>query len=547
MLYKERKEARMYKAVLVDDEALIRDAISRTIPWENFGFELTATCQNAKEAVQLLNEQSLDLVITDICMPFMDGLELSKYIYENYPHVMVIIISGYDDFDYAKQAVRYKVQDYLLKPVTAAEFSQILEKVRTLLDKRTMEQEYLNKMKHTYDENLPTLKNRFLAGLVSASPMSADYISDKLEEFQTQLKGPYYVCAILEPVVTTEDNHSPGFEGLSAFSVFSTAKDIMYSTRAGEVFQDSPNQTILYFSAPDREQVFSSAKTVCLEIHNMVTTLLNIQLNITIGKPVYTLHKLPLSYQSACSLLENFFLMGSNQILIYTDFLKEIPDHAINCTEWSNKILDFIKTNKMEELDFILEQFIQTLRKNQISKQKVILYIQSVVLSIMNFLDHTVFDSELLFEEEQQLFNQISDMEQLSDMGLALTRFCHLAVDGIHSRHEDYNQKQARLALDYIEQNYSQPSLSLSDVCSHLSMSTSRFSTIFKNSTGETFVEALTRVRMEHAKSLMAHTSLKAYEIAQRVGFTDPHYFSIAFKKHTKMTPTEYIKSQQEA
>lgn len=536
----------MYKTVLVDDEALIRDAIRTTIPWNKFGFELIATCQNAKEVVQLLAEQSLDLVITDICMPFMDGLELSKYIYEHYPHVMVIIISGYDDFDYAKQAVRYRVQDYVLKPITAAEFSQILEKVRSLLDKQAQEQEYLNKMKHTYDENLPTLKNRFLAGLISPSPMAADYISDKLEEFQTELKGPYYVCAILEPITTGELENSPSFESLSAFSVFSTARDIMYSTKAGEMFQDSSSRTILYFSAPTKELVFSTAKTSCLEIHELVTSLLHIQLNITIGKPVYTLHKLPISYQSACSLLENFFLMGSNQILIFSDFSTELADTSINRGEWTNKILDFIKTNKMEELDFLLEQFIQTLRNNHVPKQKVILYIQSVVLSIMNFLDNTVFYSDSLFEEEQNLFDQLSNMEQLSEMGEALTEFCHCVSAGIHSRHEDYNQKQAQLALDFIEQNYSQPNLSLSDVCTHLSMSTSRFSTIFKSSTGETFVEALTRIRMEHAKHLMAHTSLKAYEIAEQVGFTDPHYFSIAFKKHTKMTPTKYIKSQRE-
>ena len=263
----------MYKAVLVDDEALIRDAISKTIQWETLGFELAATCQNAREVVKLLNEQPLDLVITDICMPFMDGLELSKYIYENYPQVMVVIISGYDDFDYAKQAVRYKVQDYLLKPITAAEFSQILQKIRGSLDKRVQEQRYLDKIKHSYDENLPTLRSRFLMELISSSPMTADYISDKLEEFQTELEGPYYVCAILEPAAVQENNSSSSPALLSAFSVFCTAKDIMYSTKAGEAFQEPPNQTILYFSAPTREQVFCCAKNTCLEIHDLVTRI----------------------------------------------------------------------------------------------------------------------------------------------------------------------------------------------------------------------------------------------------------------------------------
>ena len=180
----------MYKAVLVDDEVLIRDAISKVIPFEQFGFELIAACQNAKEVVTLLETDAPDLIITDICMPFMDGLELSKYIYDNYPQIVVIILSGYDDFDYAKQAVRYKVHDYLLKPITAAEFSDILEKVKKLLDKRNQEQKFIKKIKHTYDKNLPALKERFLSDLISNSPMTTGYISDKLEEFQTKLEGP---------------------------------------------------------------------------------------------------------------------------------------------------------------------------------------------------------------------------------------------------------------------------------------------------------------------------------------------------------------------
>lgn len=534
----------MYKAILVDDEALIRDAISSTIQWENYGFNLTATCQNAKEAVEILESNTPDLVITDICMPFMDGLELSKYIYENFPQVIVIIISGYNDFEYAKQAVRYQVQEYLLKPLTAAEFSDILTKVKKSLDKKNKEQKYLEKIKHSYTENLSTLKNQFLAGLIADISMPADYISEKLDEFQPNLKGPYYVCAILNTCKDSMEENSS--ETLSAFSVYTMAKDIITSVGLGEIFQDSANRLIIYFSSKTAEKTFEIAESTCHEIHWKAMDLLGIELNITIGKPVYSLHKLPQSYQSADALMDNFFLTGGNQILKYSDFIQDIDDSSFNRIEWTNKILDFIKTDKKDELDFVLEQFIQTLRKNHVTKSKAILYIQSVVLSIMNFLDNTIFYSEDIFNKEQRLFDGLSEMEHLSDMGKALNNFCTTVSKAIHSKHEDYHHKQAMIALDFIENNYSQCDLSLADVCAHLSISTSRFSTIFKAGTGETFVEALTRIRMEHAKDLLIHTSLKTYEIAEKIGFTDPHYFSIAFKKYTKMTPTEYIKAHQE-
>lgn len=534
----------MYNAILVDDEALIRNAISSTIQWENYGFHLTATCQNAKQAVEILETDTPDLVITDICMPFMDGLELSKYIHENFPNIIVVIISGYNDFEYAKQAVHYHVQDYLLKPVTAAEFSDLLTKVKNVLDTQNKEQKFLEKIKHSYTENLSTLKSQFLSGLISDNTMSADYISEKLDEFQPNLKGPYYVCAILNSCKDISNEASS--KTLSDFSVYSMAKEILEKDCLGEIFQDSSNRLIIYFSNKTSELTFKTAEEICNQIHEKVSDILGITLDIAIGKPVYSLHKLPQSYQSADSLMDNFFLTGGNKILKYSDFLQDIHTSSFNRTEWTNKILDFIKTNKNDELDFVLEQFIQTLRKNHVTKSKAILYIQSVVLSIMNFLDNTIFYSEEIFNKEQLLFDRLSEMEHLNDMGKALNDFCTTVSNAIHSKHEDYHHKQAMLALDFIENNYSECELSLADVCSHLAISTSRFSTVFKAETGETFVEALTRIRMEHAKDLLTHTSLKTYEIAEQIGYTDPHYFSIAFKKYTKMTPTEYIKAHKE-
>ena len=137
----------MYKAILVDDESIIRNAISTTIDWNKFNFELVDTCQNATQAIEILKHTHIDLIITDICMPHMDGLELSSYVYNNYPDTSIVIISGYDDFNYAKAAIRYNVTEYLLKPVTADEFSQILLKLKNTLDEKTKKQK--NKLRNS--------------------------------------------------------------------------------------------------------------------------------------------------------------------------------------------------------------------------------------------------------------------------------------------------------------------------------------------------------------------------------------------------------------
>ena len=124
----------MYKVLLVDDEILVRQAISAKIQWNSLGFELTAHCENGRQAIEFLEKNPVDVVLTDIYMPHVDGMELSRYLYENFPQVQIIIFSGYGDFEYAKQALQYKVSEYILKPVTAKELSEVLGRTREKLD-----------------------------------------------------------------------------------------------------------------------------------------------------------------------------------------------------------------------------------------------------------------------------------------------------------------------------------------------------------------------------------------------------------------------------
>ena len=123
----------MYKVLLVDDEVLIREAIRENIHWEEMGFELIASCENGKQAMEVIERTPPDLVLTDIYMPYVDGIELARYIHEHCPDTRTVIISGYDEFEYAKQAVRYQVMEYILKPVTPAELTEVLEKARACL------------------------------------------------------------------------------------------------------------------------------------------------------------------------------------------------------------------------------------------------------------------------------------------------------------------------------------------------------------------------------------------------------------------------------
>ena len=159
----------MYKVLLVDDEALIREAISENIQWEEMGFAFMGACENGKQAMEVIEKEQPDLLLTDINMPFVDGMELTKFVYENYPDTKVVIISGFDEFEYAKNAVKYQVLEYILKPITPMEFSETLQRVKKILDERRESQRDMKKIRSAYVSNLPTLQGRYLHHLLNGT------------------------------------------------------------------------------------------------------------------------------------------------------------------------------------------------------------------------------------------------------------------------------------------------------------------------------------------------------------------------------------------
>lgn len=533
----------MYKILLVDDEVRIRDGVSKIIKWNDLGYELIGACKDGKEAIEVIKSNRPDLVITDICMPYVNGIELAKYIYENDPSIKVIILTGYDEFEYAKLAVTYQVMEYILKPVTSSELSETLTKIRKTLDIENTRAVNINKIRSAYTAHLPVLRGRFLNQLLTTPPDAAK-VSASIEEYQLDLNGPFYLTAIIEwddlsAFSTQTDNGT----SLGEFALFNVSEEIFKKHSSGEALQNIENQTVLIFSGSNANDLQELSHIVLEEIQKTCLTVLRVPTTISVGKPIHTLHKLPLSYENAKALLEYRFLLGGERIFYFSDFSGKLPELNINRMEWNEKIIYTIKSNDRDALDRLLRNFIQALRDALLPKNRIIIYIQNLILSIINVLDSTGIEISDAPNLEQNILSSIYSKKSLSELEELLHTFCNQVADAMYSEKEGYSKKQALLALDYIDKNYSNSDISLNSVCSYLAISTSYFSMIFKNYTGETFIEALTKKRIATAKELIAATSMKAYEISNAVGFADPHYFSITFKKHTGKTPTEYAKS----
>lgn len=539
----------MYRVLLVDDEILVRDAIRKRIDWEGLGYELAGDCQNGKEAIEFVKEHPVDVVLTDICMPYVDGMELSHFLHDNYPEILIVIFSGFGEFEYAKKAIQYNVSEYLLKPVTAVELSEVLSNMRKKLESARKEEQKirrLTKVSKEYQKNEQMIRSQAISSLVTCSKDMGECIRN-LEGMGIFLDATDYRVAVLSIDLYSE-LHEQNLEqrqesALMAFVVYNISDEIVSNYDAGIAYQESNNKTGILFKTNRPREFFGTVKKICGEIQEKVYETMKLEISIAVGPYVKKADELHFSYDRANEALSYRYLLGGNLLLDLESDAKFENDISlyIELTQLS----EAVRKNQKREVERILKIIHDKIMESRVNKSRACLYMQQVIRTLSELVEKVHPDPRRIQEERNQLLGKISEKKTFEKAFDVVECYANGACDYLKMENSSSGKRQAMEAVEYIKENYADPDLNLNGICAHLGISTSHFSSIFKEETGETFMEFLIRIRMEKAKELLEHTSLKNYEIAERVGFADPHYFGISFKKMTGKTPTEYAKGKR--
>ncbi|MDD2970692.1 MAG: response regulator [Lachnospiraceae bacterium] len=536
----------MYKVLFADDEILTREAIAENTPWEEAGFTLIGTAQNGKEAIELMEVESPDLLITDICMPVMDGIELSGYVKSHFEDVQVVILSGYDEFEYAKQALKHGVVEYLLKPITAVELKNELMKVKEKIDKKYFQKNYNNEIMHAYEKSKRVVREHFLNRLLEGT-ISKEYMKEQLTYFHLEQPGRYQAVTFVEISNYKElaQKYSEISESLLQFAISNITNEIIEEEKEIICFQNTNDACVVIFTAETekalKEEIWGIGNRIRKEMQNNM----NIEVCIAVGETVHSPQKWKKSYESAKHAIEYKYLEEEPEFLYDKKYAGEerLIGEEPKADIWVDELLLLIKTNQGDKLREVIKLRFKDLCEARCERQKAYLHIQNCILSIRIKLEEEKIDIPESAERESAFIDCLFQCGKLSEIEKEFTIFCLDITKKIANKKVNSNQTIIELALDFVNKNYDKPELSLNMVCEYLSMSISYFSMIFKNYTGETFIELLTRIRMERAKKLMVTTCMKNYEVAIAVGYNDPHYFGATFKKYTGMTPSVYAKT----
>ena len=536
----------MYQILLVDDEALIREQVSENVQWEKYGYELAGSCENGKEALDFIDKTPVDVVLTDICMPFLDGMELSEKLSVNYPNIKIIILSGYDEFEYAKKAIRYGVKEYLLKPITASELGDVLCGLKEEMDKERDAEKNFSQMKVNYHKGQMLVYSDVLLNLITGSQSESESRRE-LDEVGVSLEASVYRVAVVELDIYAEtdklDEKLKKESALMAFVLYNISQELVTRFEGGEVCQGKDHRTFILFHSNARSEFKQSSERICSNIIDQMNRLMQLSVNIGLGDCVYAMKDIYKSYEGAEEALDYHYVLGANCV-IGRDVVRN-EKRKVDIEKQIDFIMLHTRENDPGKLEESLHELEDILRDAMYDRRNAEIILQRIIDEVDGLRKRYGTGDSISWMQKEKIIEEVLSAGKLEEAVEKLCDYCEDTGEKLESCKNVNGRKYAVQALDYMERNYADCELSLQSVCSYLNISTSRFSSIFKTVTGTTFMDSLSKLRMQKARELLENTDLRNYEIAEKVGYNDPHYFSIAFKKTIGKSPTEYAKEMR--
>ena len=526
----------LYNVLLVDDEADVLQAMKKKIDWEALGFCLAGTAENGQEALEMAEQLHIDVVMTDIKMPYMDGLTLCKNLKQSYRNMKVIIYSGFDDFEFAREAVHLEAEEYLLKPISAGDMEAAFSKVRKKLDQEYDEYRNLNRLSEYYRKSLPAMREQLVMGILEGR-IAGERARAMMETYEICLDSPFYVVAALYMDVNPREEQ-PQPAQLFTLSLKDMVQDYLKNrTRFfSTAFLD---QVIVIFMLDEREeidQVLYHLDQIC----KMGFHVLKSSVTAAVGQICANTDALHTSYEEAVNAMEYRSILGSGQVLYIND-IEPCSEENILVTEHEfQNLVHAVKLGNRDETNAAIAQIMDSIRKEPISPGQYQLLFMELLSELMKIGRAYKLHPNQIFGEHAGSWQELYRMVTVDELEGWLQEVCTNLGHVLRHERRDSAARLTEQAKAYIEEHYKESDLSADSLCRCLNVSAAYFSTIFKREVGMSFVAYLTKIRLEHALELLRTTEDKTYIIASRVGYMEPNYFSYVFKKQYGISPSKY-------
>ena len=529
------------KVFLVEDEMIIRNGVKRSIDWEKEGYEFVGEASDGELAYPLILKEKPDIMITDIRMPFMDGLELSRLVKTELPNIKILILSGYDEFQYAKEAIKIGVTDYLLKPISSAKLLEALRQVKENILQEREEKELLLRYSRDMQENTENEKSKLFDRLMIGE-MSMGEAVEEGKKFGLNLSASCYAVCLFKILMNSDEKNLLEQTVQASEELEGEVKQI----EGVCMFQRGISGLAFLVMEENEEKMREKIRDFSNCLHCVMDQWKELEYFGAVGKSVDRIRNLKDSFREADKVFASRFTEKPKQILSIADLQVqkeegEVPVKGFVQVGKTRTVLEkFLNNGTKEEVNDFCEAYAMQLEKDHMRSAMVRQYVvMDICIVILSFCEK-LSDGEELQKEVQELQTAIQRNGNVREIKENLKK---LLVKVIEVRDMASGRRYSDIimaAKEEIEKHYMTEEISLNTVAMHVGMSPSYFSSIFSKEAGKTFVEYLTEVRMEKARDYLMCSSMKTSEIGYEVGYKDPHYFSYIFKKTQGCSPKEY-------
>ena len=531
----------MTKVFLVEDEYVVREGIKNNIDWEGHGYEFAGEAPDGEIAYSMIQKELPDIVITDIKMPFMDGLSLSRLIKAEFPWIEIILLTGYEDFQYAREAIRIGVSCYLSKPISGDNLLREVDALSEKIEEKKQEREVAKRYEAEMQERIELDKQELFRSLLKGGRSFSEIIEDA-KKLSIDITGPYYNVLLLKIWSTRHD----AFEySNSVVEIENSIRDI--AGRKNAVFFDLNVEGIaLLFRGESEENISETIKEFIYEAKEVMDKYNHIRYFGGIGQCTARITEIPMSFQWASRAFAHIYLTSDNGFLEGSEEVLQPVNENLILSGIDPKHIDrkhikeFLRRGEENETEVFLDEFFNGMGKNAIKSTMLRQYIaMDLYFCVVDFVENeigiTLSDSDGYMEVPTP--EVLADERRTRDYLVSTIRKAIQIRDGNNSGRYHEMVKEA---LAYIDEHYAEEDLSLNSLASYVNFSPNHLSAVFKQETGQPFIKYLTDYRMDQAKELLSTTNKKSNEIGIMVGYKDPHYFSYLFKKTQGVTTTQY-------
>lgn len=533
------------KVFLVEDEMVIRRGIKNSIDWEKEGYIFCGEASDGELAYPMIIKEKPDILITDIRMPFMDGLELCKLVKKELPNIKILILSGYDEFDYAKEAIRLGVTEYLLKPISSGKLLEALNGVSESIRREKEDKDLVRKYMEEMRENTEHEKQKFFEQMIAGNLSMADALETG-KKYEMNLSAGMYNLLLFRFTLGEENRKSGELLREAEYAIEKLTERLEYVFE----FQRGVEGWAFLLMADNEEQMSERVKELSKDLEEIMKNYSTIAYFGGIGQPVARLRELEESFREAERALAARFTMELNRIISVEDIrmaqnvdtLDDIEITSFGEIEKTRTMLEkFLNNGAEDEIDEFVDVYINELPeenlKSVLMRQYIIMDAYIVMMSFCEKIEGIEGEMQAQSEELKNSMKTIQTLEEIKNYIRMLLKKIIGVRDTISGRrYSDIIE----IAKDQIRKTYMSDEISLNTIAAEVGMSPSYFSSIFSKEMGKTFVEYLTEIRMDRAKELLMCSSMKTSEIGYEVGYKDPHYFSYIFKKTQNCTPKEF-------